>query len=94
VAVLHARQIAAQQSGAPFNVALRQAALAAIGFDHFSDIDSWLFFGHGYLSSSWGILFTNNESGKTELRVRESNQTTVENCAVAYTAEPQNDIPD
>jgi hypothetical protein len=29
-----------------------------------------------YLSSRWGILFTNSQGGKTELGPRESNKTT------------------
>src|SRR6266436_7333291 len=46
VPVLHAREIAAQQAGAALDVALRQSALAAVGFDDFADVYAWLFFWH------------------------------------------------
>jgi len=47
VTVLDARKVAAQQTGAALDVALRQAALAAITLDDFADVHPRLFFWHG-----------------------------------------------
>ena len=46
VAVLDAREVAAEQAGAAFDIALREAAVAAIRPDHFADVYFRLFFGH------------------------------------------------
>jgi len=42
-----ARKVASQEPGTALDVPLRQAALAAIGFDDFSDVHPRLFFWHG-----------------------------------------------
>ena len=57
VAVFHAREVAAQQARAAFDIALRQSPLAAIRANHFSDIYFWFFFWH-VVPTSWiaGIL--------------------------------------
>src|SRR5712664_69830 len=47
VPVFNTRKVTPQQPGAALDVALRQAALAPIGLDHFSDVYSRLFFWHG-----------------------------------------------
>jgi hypothetical protein len=46
--ILHARQVTTQEPGAALDVALRQSPLAAIGFDHFSDVDLRFLFRHGF----------------------------------------------
>jgi len=49
VAVFDAGEIAAQKPGTTLNVALGKAALAAVGFDDFADVDLWFLFRHGFL---------------------------------------------
>ena len=49
VAILDAREIAADQAGAALDVALGKASLAAIGFDDFADVHLWFLFRHGFL---------------------------------------------
>src|SRR5256884_8214444 len=46
VPVFHARQVTTQQPGAALDVALRQAALAPVSPDHFSDVYSRFLFWH------------------------------------------------
>src|ERR1700730_2767482 len=46
VAVLDARKVATQEAGAALDVALRQAALAAIALDDFTDVYTRFFFWH------------------------------------------------
>ena len=53
VAVFYARKVAAEEAGAALDVALRKAALAAVGFDDFADVDLWFLFRHGFLQSKW-----------------------------------------
>jgi hypothetical protein len=52
VAVFHARQIAAEQSGAALDVALGKSPLAAVGFDDFADVYLWFLFRHGFPQSN------------------------------------------
>src|SRR3984893_105795 len=68
MAVLHAREVAAQQTGAALDVALRQPTLAAVGFDDFADVHARLFFWHveDPLYCEGGSLVTNSRTGKGE----------------------------
>jgi len=52
VAVFDAREVAAEEAGAALDVALGKAALAAVGFDDFADVDLWFLFRHGFLQSN------------------------------------------
>src|SRR4029077_21257377 len=47
VAVLHAGKIAAQQSRAALDIALRKAALSPVTANDFADIYFWFLFWHG-----------------------------------------------
>src|SRR5271157_3615694 len=51
VAVLDAGEIATQQTGAALDVSLRQATLAAVSFYHFTNVDLWFLFWHGFPQS-------------------------------------------
>ena len=52
VTVFDAREVAAEEAGAALDVALGKAALAAVGFDDFADVDLWFLFRHGFLQSN------------------------------------------
>ena len=47
VPVLDARKVAAQQSRAPLDIALRKSSLSAVTTDDFADIYFWFLFWHG-----------------------------------------------
>src|SRR5580704_16417718 len=55
--VFHEREITAEKPGPAFNVTLRQAPLAAVGLDHFTDINFGFFFWHCWLSCNWGVSY-------------------------------------
>ncbi len=75
VAVLHAREVAAQETRAALNVPLRQSPLAAVGFDDFADVYAWLFLWHvdDPLHCAGGSLVTNSRTGKGEFPRRDAN---------------------
>jgi hypothetical protein len=63
MAVFHAREVATEQAGAAFDIALGKSPVGAIGLDHFTDIYLWFLFGHGIYPLTRAYLTSNPRIG-------------------------------